>query len=196
MAIRHAFGYHRTSRATEGRSAQMDLPSPVREKNRTEAQTQAHTCQSRSSGADQVTLVPRFCSADRLRRTQTTPPDHVSAERPECQYGVVFTYRCTQNSHLNTTGSKNTCIQNHFRRIRTHSSVLSSRTASMPGRGKISRTPTAKDRMRAYSLNYSSSSLKSVLCSQILMLASFPADKQLSFPHPTAPHPSLVLPAP
>lgn len=55
----------------------MDLPSPVREKNRTEAQTQAHTCQSRSSGADQVTLVPRFRSADRLRRTQTTPPDHM-----------------------------------------------------------------------------------------------------------------------
>lgn len=116
----------------------------LQEKNSMEAQTQARTCQSHSSGADQVTSVPRLCSVDRQfdRHKRRPPPrPHVSAERPECQYGVVFTYRYTQNSHLNTTGSKNTCIQKHFRHMRTHSSVLSSRTASMSGRRTVSRTP-------------------------------------------------------
>lgn len=79
--------------------------------------------------------------------------------------------------------------------MRTHSSVLSSRTASVSGREKISMNTTATKSMRVYSLNYLSSSLKS-LCSQILMLALFPADRQLFFPHPTAPHLRLVLPVP
>lgn len=173
--------------------AAQSLASPVWEKQRMEAQTQARTGQSHGSGAHRVTLVPRFCSVDRHKQP---PRPHVSAGRPECQYGVIFIYRYTQNSRLNTTGSKNTRIQKHFRHMRTHSSVLSSRTASMSGRGKISRNTTATESMRAYSLNYLSSSLKSVLCSHILMLAPFPADKQLSFPHPTAPHPQLVLPVP
>lgn len=146
------------------------LPSLVGEKNRMEAQTQAPD---------------HLCSAVQTdRQTQTTPPHprpHVSAERLECRYGVVFTYRYTQNSHLNTTGSKKYM---HTKTLQTHSSVLSSRTASVSGRGKKKylRTPTAMERMRAYSLNYSSSSLKSELCAQILTLAPSPADKQLSTP--------------
>lgn len=198
MAIRQAFGCHRTSRATDGRRAPLRRTSGKEQDRGTD--TGAHTRETQQwDRPDHLSTSVLQCGQT-VRQTQTTnsptPRPHVSAERPECQYGVVFTYRYTQNSHLNTSGSKNTCIQKHFRHIRTHSSVLSSRTASMSDRGKTSRTPAAKERMRAYSLNYSSSSPKSVLCSQILVLAPFPADKQLSFPHPMAPHPRLVLPGP
>lgn len=86
----------------------------------------------------------------------------------------------------------------HTKPLQTHEDTeLSFCPVGLPqcqaGGKKNLRTPTATERMRAYSLNYSSSSLKSVLCAQILMLAPFPADKQLSTPHSSTPYAGSCL---
>lgn len=113
------FWLHRTPWAVDRRRMLLreNLHPLAREKNRMEMQAPVRATEAGLTWAHWY-LGPAVwtdCSGD-----TNNPQPHVSAERPESQYAVVFTYRCTQNSHLNTRVEAK--IHAYAHTLSTHSS--------------------------------------------------------------------------